>query len=281
MTSLALWVGHDSRGHTSAYIATDSRLSDTNGNRWDFAQKAFACMRSPDIFGYTGVSQFPTILLSAFTKSLDEGTAGDASSAKRRFEALIQTTKTVLDDYPPAKCWPAGPFTIVHVGKDGHGHSKKSPETQARFVVNVMSYKDGDFAFRTDALPTVESSYLTLGSGKTSVEEFVDLWKASPEAGNTTRAVYSGFCESLRSEQDPLSGGAPQVVRLLRSKKAPRVCGTWWDGRGYLHGHPVRSPGKVDWFDDLFQRIDGATGKRLASAEPHANRRSAGPVAAT
>lgn len=48
MTLIVGWLACDQRGPCSAYIASDSRISD-NRNFYDYSQKTFALKNTPDI----------------------------------------------------------------------------------------------------------------------------------------------------------------------------------------------------------------------------------------
>lgn len=51
MTLIVGWLACDQRGPCSAYIASDSRISD-NRNFYDYSQKTFALKNTSDILGY-------------------------------------------------------------------------------------------------------------------------------------------------------------------------------------------------------------------------------------
>ena len=72
MTTLIGWVGVDQRGLSSAYLASDSRLS-SNGAKWDCGRKLFACKTTPDVFGYCGAVLFPSLVLGQITEIVDAG----------------------------------------------------------------------------------------------------------------------------------------------------------------------------------------------------------------
>ena len=48
---LVSWIGIDTHGPTSAYIAADSRISWNMTNKFDFGKKVFASKKYPEIFG--------------------------------------------------------------------------------------------------------------------------------------------------------------------------------------------------------------------------------------
>jgi hypothetical protein len=70
-----------------------------------------------------------------------------------------------------------------------------------------------------------------------------------------------------------LSGGGPQLVGLYR-KGPGRTFGTVFGGKRYFAGAPVArdaaSSDTVEWRNELFERVDGVTARRLDGAQPHA-----------
>ena len=66
MTLIVGWLACDQRGPCSAYIASDSRISN-NKSFYDNSQKTFALKNTPDILGYCGEMLFTQLsqLISA------------------------------------------------------------------------------------------------------------------------------------------------------------------------------------------------------------------------
>jgi hypothetical protein len=95
-------------------------------------------------------------------------------------------------------------------------------------------------------------------------------WNKST-AGDTSRAVFSSFVEALKSEQDPASGGCPQLVSLYR-EGAGRMNGIVYRRAKYFAGIPIignEAPKAVDWFNESFERCDPVTLERLEGAQIH------------
>ena len=72
MTLIVGWLACDQRGPCSAYIASDSRISD-NRNFYDYSQKTFALKNTPDILGYCGETLFTYQILTRLTSMCDVG----------------------------------------------------------------------------------------------------------------------------------------------------------------------------------------------------------------
>jgi hypothetical protein len=257
MTTLVSWIGVDSRAPTSAYIASDSRIS-WNKESWDFGYKTFASPNTPDVFGYSGDVVFPSLLLAQFCVGLESGIyEGDC---KDRFKALRQIAQHSLSELPESQ---RRPFEIVHCGRDGLGMG-------ARFGVGILKLGDsGSVAVSEPALPAQSAIVHLSGSGATAVERSRRNW-IPKSSGGTTRAMFIAFVEALQSGADPNSGGGPQMVGLYRVGNG-RIFGVHYRGRRYLGGGPVHpeSAGVVDWRNERFERIDGISGELLPGAQSH------------
>src|SRR5690349_5803581 len=87
--------------------------------------------------------------------------------------------------------------------------------------------------FSALSAPVSQSGVIAvLGSGSHNVQVPLDEWAAS-HSGGTSRAVFSAFCDSLRSGDDPFSGGPPQLVGLWR-KSPPQTFEVIWQQRRYF-----------------------------------------------
>ena len=265
MTSAVVWVGVDSHGPSSAYVATDSRFSWQPAGHlasWDFGRKTFASARYPDVAGYWGDVLFPVVSLSQFFANLDAGVvAADDSSTEARFKALEEALRISFDKVPTNQ---RQPFTIVHVSRDGSGMT-------CTFKVRALSWAKSSGWIR-DLLPLpVTSAAVHLGgSGAGTTRLHLRKWTSSKEGG-TSRAVYSAFVDGLRSGEDRYSGGAPQLVGLYRIGNG-RSFGTVVGSQRFLHGVPVTSASlndEVEWRNELFERVSGHNRKRLPGAQRH------------
>src|SRR5690242_15885211 len=75
MTSIAIALAIDARGPSALYIISDSRLTfyGNSEKRWDAAQKTFASLRTPDIFGFCGDAIFPPAVLRQILEQINYG----------------------------------------------------------------------------------------------------------------------------------------------------------------------------------------------------------------
>ena len=145
------------------------------------------------------------------------------------------------------------------------------------FLLSILTYSavKRDWALDIVAMPEGSASLTVAGTGAEEVRMALDHWNRSP-AANTSRAVFSAFCEALASGGDSLSGGPPQLVGLQRIGPG-RSFGIVANNQRYLSGADVHSDeyanlNGVDWFNEQFERVNPATRKRLAGAQVHTGR---------
>lgn len=266
MTSLAVSLSVDSRGPCGLYFITDSRITwGSSDHRWDAGQKTFASRRFPDVFGYCGDAYFPPMMLRQVVDQLDAGLIClDNTPPERHRIAIARALEVAMQGVVGRP--PMLPFTIYHGAREGDGMS-------ASFRLWQMRYSPGNGSWSTAECPIdTDHSYLVThdGSGSNVIRRRETDWKKTEAAGTSRSAVWA-FCEALQSGQDPLSGGPPQLVGLWRTG-AGKTFGFFWHGKPYLAGMQVQasaSPEEIKWFNHLFERCDGATGKRLKSAQKH------------
>lgn len=266
MTSFVAWLGADSRGPTSVYFASDSRLSwGTDPRTWDTGRKLFACHRSPEIFGFTGYLPLPQMILSRITELIDRKLLPSLihGAVSGRAQELEEMTRREVD----AHTYPIdGDFSLFYAARSGLG---MPPNTA--FHIHEVRYHA---ASRTVQLypidvPLASSVLLTRGSGKIAVDDWTDRWKRSDQGG-TSRAAFSGFCDALREGSDKRSGGEPQLVGLYRQGYA-KLFGVVTSRGASIQGrlgpiHP--SLDRIEWRDELFQRVR-PNGSLVKSAQAH------------
>ncbi|WP_280433449.1 hypothetical protein [Nocardia brasiliensis] len=267
MTSVVVWAGVDSRGPASLYIATDSRISWTPGaSKWDQGRKAFACVIEPFIFGYWGDVLFPALALPLVQDQVDRGLVS-ASPGLRAHDVIAHAIRGLWSDYPNDHRRDLG---IVIGSRAGNGMA-------ARFLLTVMTYDHtrGDWALTSIPMPPSSASLHIAGSGSSEVRSAQRLWDLS-SARNTSRAVFSAFCEALIGGGDSQSGGAPQVVGIHRIESASTI-GVIYNKRRYVAGRSIalgesNAMAELPWFNDLFEIVDPKRKKRKLGAQHHSPR---------
>ena len=261
MTSAAAWLAVDSRGPSAFYLASDSRISwEHLGGRWDFGRKLFASRNFPDIFGYCGDVLFPSLALGQALSLADKRVLFAPDDGPLiRHQKLITTVKFSFGSYPPEV---RRDFTILHASRENSGMA-----SQFYFWSLEWSPSRG-WASKLLDLPKESVLVLAVGSGKQSLMDWNREWRE--RLGRTSRSVFGSFCDSLRSRQDPNSGGAPQLVGIYRTGAA-RSFGVIYDKQRFLFGMPITdecSCDSAEWRNCLFERCDGRTMERLESAQP-------------
>lgn len=263
MTSISVWAGVDTRGVASVYVASDSRISWRELYRWDQGRKVFACNSKPHIFGYWGDTLFATLALPVLADRIDRDLLArmDLEESDEIGEAIL----LLWNDYPVDERRNLG---IIHSYRTGHG-------TDCVFHLTAMTYDKASDSWDTRKIPMPSASAMleVAGSGAKAVNRSLYLWQLSQAAG-TSRAIFSAFCESVTSQDDPYTGGAPQLAGLYRIGPG-RLFGIAHNGNRYFAGTMLADsdgPGTVEWRNHLFERVDGSTGERVPGAQRHEDR---------
>ena len=243
------------------YFASDSRISWPGVGTWDHGRKLFACRRYPHIFGYCGDVLFPTQTLSQITEMIDSGLIASPFDAIDCYtEKIVSIIEAALKTYPPMA---SQKFDILYCMREGEF-------MRSRFHLRQITFDPA-------AAPTILSleipgrsgAVAVLGSGSQIVRAQLNQWTAS-HVGGTSRAVFSSFCDSLLSGNDPLTGGPPQLIGLRR-KSPPRTFGVIWQQRRYFYGLEANAPAIQDgvhWFNELFEICVPETLIRKQDAQP-------------
>jgi hypothetical protein len=260
MTSLAAWVGVDSRGISSLYFASDSRITWNRSNtKWNRGKKLFASRATSDVFGYSGDVLFPVLFLGQLQGLLESSVLlNGAETPLQKHEFVVRMVKDSLDTYPDDE---RSDFVILH-GSRG-GCSLKST-----FHVWRMSWsKNTGWTDAEIPLPNESRLAVALGSGADHLKKWEAIWQRP--LGGVSRAVFGAFCDALESGEDPKTGGAPQLVRLYRDGPGLAV-GIIYQGHRFLQGVPIEDGlalDSVEWRNALFERCDGQTLAVLENAQ--------------
>lgn len=268
MTSFIAWLGADSRGPTSLYFASDSRLSWGNIKpTWDTGIKLFASTVSAEIMGFTGYTLLPTTILNKACEIINQNLRGenDSMNCESRKMWLYRIIDKEIKNHPGKPNLKGTNFSILYGMRIGEGMADKS-----RFC---LAYYYWDETKKTLDCSDIEipqnSSILKIdGSGKTSVTTWKDRWQKSDQ-GNTSRTMFSAFCHSLENGADPNSGGEPQLLGIYRKGKS-KVFGIFTKNGPSFRGnlYPEIDTSKIEWRDTLFQRVD-PTGALIKNAQRH------------
>ncbi|WP_186122826.1 hypothetical protein [Burkholderia gladioli] len=253
----------------SLYFASDSRISWEENKRpyptWDFAKKVFASRATPDIFGFSGSVETGVVLLSQVVSLADHNLLfSEDDTPTRRFGKFSFAIQRTWKKYPSTK---RASLSFLHGFRIGEGVS-------SRFYVGVMhwSKESGSWNQTIKECPINRASSVLdgIGTGHKEALKWIDIRNKTSDA-NTSRAMFSGLCDSIVGESDPDSGGAPQLVGLYRKFNASSF-GIIWEGKRYFDGQPLyRSHlnDTLEWRNAIFERVDGKNGLLLPGAQPH------------
>lgn len=265
MTSFVAWVGVDSRGPASLYLASDSRISWLTGKRidkWDYGRKVFAATKFPDLLGYVGDVLFPSLVLGQIVSAIDMGALyTDMTGPEIRFSQISKAIKASFSELPKDG---KQPFTAFYATREGEGMT-------AKFHFWALSWSHGNGWHEENIpIPSESSAIRVSGSGADGVGKWQSYWDSSSQGG-TSRAVFSALCDAISGGSDPCSGGAPQLVGMFRKSEA-QTMGVVIDKTPYLLGLPVPVEQgllcNIQWRNYLFERVR-ANGDLLQGAQKH------------
>jgi len=119
-------------------------------------------------------------------------------------------------------------------------------------------------------IPNQSDILLIDGSGKEKFDTIIKKYNRE-ENGYTSRCVFHCFCRTLFLSGEKTIGGAPQLVGINRNKKDNSL--NFGIARNHQHFFlgatvPLKNvSNNVCWFNQLFERCDGITGKILTGAQ--------------
>jgi hypothetical protein len=264
MTSLAAAIARDSRGPTSLYLLTDSRITWVKSTeRWDAGRKTFVSPGSADVFGYCGDAYFMPMALNQVLNLIACGVMDlTAATAEERHTTMLDQLKNTLGRISTKHVLD---MTLFHGAREGEG-------MKCTFRLWRSVYKPKLKRWYDEELSIEDRSYLASvdGTGKPTVEKF-EVRTSETAASGTSRAAINAFCRSLESGADPFSGGPPQLVGLWRIGIA-RQFGFCWKRSFYIAGmeYPLTvGREKIAWFNELFEHCDPLTGRRREGSPSH------------
>lgn len=263
MTTIVTWAGVDQRKVSSIYIASDSRITWGDSHLWNQGRKTFAAPGTPHVFGYWGDVLFPALALPTV---MDELAVGAIQPRGAAFGGIASSIRRLWTDYPRQE---QRDFGIVMATRRREG-------MDSVFELAIMTFETATATWdlREVEMPRASARLHVAGSGAHEVRSAERLWEESRQGG-TSRAIYGAFAEALAQGADPYSGGGPQLVGLHRIGPGIRF-GTVYGGKRYLAGARITQAAartaNVKWFNELFERADGARGRRLPQAQRHTPR---------
>jgi hypothetical protein len=266
MTLIVSWVGIDTHGPSSIYLASDSRISWRDLAKFDLGRKVFAFSKWPDILGYCGDVLFPSIVLNQIVELADAGLLFGASySCKQKFQAIVNKLNDLFRAYPQLHSGLAeNSLSVIHASRE--------PNNGQRFFCHKISWsmKHGWYGEEV-AFPNTSRVLFALGTGAGEFNQNYGKYEDGPNKG-TSRNVFHCFCDTLIHINDRYVGGAPQIVGIYRKPDSSAITfGVIYKNARYFLGAKIdnlHSFDKVDWRNENFERCDGRTMKKLALAQP-------------
>jgi len=259
MTTLVAWIVFTPTGDKpelprAIYIASDSRISwGSKSHTWDAGRKLFSPTYEPHLFGYCGDVVFPSLMLGQISTAINRNVFFELNSTAE--EKHAQFVNSIQKSFNRQFNAPNEGFSIVHAFR-----SNSWPSTEYHFWLVEFIAKSKSWTSTKVPIPNSTSTLISLGTGARGLKSEFTKWEKSA-SGGMSRAIFSAFCDNLSNGNDPLSGG-PAQISALYSALPPQTIGVVKDRKFYLNGLEVlyrKSIHKMEWVDDLFQRINPKT----------------------
>lgn len=256
MTLIVGWLACDQRGPCSAYIASDSRISD-NRNFYDNSQKTFALKKTPDILGYCGETLFTYQILARLTSMCDAGMLLSSDmDYQDRSEIIFKEIKKAHQAYKLND----SSIKIYHIGRN------------AKRLFNANLYFWNGRIWTNLKIETNYNQSMKLfsdGSGKNEFEERFLSFKYGNNEG-TSRNYFHCFCDIVKNVKDKYTGGIPQLVGLYNGRKFNGMYhGIIVDGQAYYQALKVENAyemSNIRWYNENFEICDWNTKQRKIEA---------------
>lgn len=264
MTLVVSWIGKDTHGYTSAYIASDSRVSWENLYFYDSCRKTFYSKEFPDIIGFCGDVLFPTMVIPTIIELIDKKILYDKNDPpKIRFEKFKNKLIEEIKHYPSEKT--SNSFEIVYVCRDII--EKGYPDF---YAYKLMWRKDKKCQTKTLELPATSGLIDIMGTGVSDFNREYGKQKKGLNK-NTTRNVFHAFSIALEKMIDNKCGGPPQLVGMYRHpKKNGFAFGILHKRNRYYNGMRISFSENIDvldWRNNYFEVCSGKSRKRKESAK--------------
>ncbi|MBK1895227.1 hypothetical protein [Chryseobacterium paridis] len=262
MTLLLSWIGKDSRKISSAYIASDSRFSWSDGRKFDYGRKVYALQNSPDILGYCGDVLYPTVILTQLLDMDKDSILFPKNSSNReRVQIVFNQIKEKSAYYPESKL--AKSIEIIHISRDN----------EIDFVCFIYKWTiETNWTISEQEIPLASDKVIILGSGKDEFyNRYLDYLKGNN--GKTSRALFQCLCHTLIDIKDLQCGGAPQLVGLYNKFNGKNFGIIYKNQRYYLGTkiHKLEETSNLEWRNELFERYNGITKQILEGAQRQPN----------
>lgn len=255
MSLIVSWIGKDSHGYTSAYIASDSRVSWESNKKYDSCRKTYFLRRFPDILGYCGDVLFPTLILQSLVELIDSKVLiDDNSSCEKRFKILCNKLSEEISKYPTEKT--TGSFEILYIGHEIINDNYPNFKAFKYKWTKNSKHEESELE-----LPKDSGLINIMGSGAECFKENYTKYIEGKEI--TTRYIFHSFILSLENMTDFHCGGAPQLVGVYRKpEKGAFSYGIIYNNERYYNGIRIdcfKGINNIEWRNENFEICDGKT----------------------
>lgn len=265
MTLIAAWVSMDDKPQgkspSAIYIGSDSRYTWPGLKNYEYGQKTFGCLNSPEIFGFCGDVMFPLNVINQLVSLIDSGCLfrpEDTSEVK--ISQVMQFINDAYTNYPfhPVR------FTIIY-GTRCNGTFD---------VFRIGPSRDDIPEAERIPMPKFSDVMVRDGSG---AEDFNNIWLGMDIEKNdnhaTSRNMFHCLSEAIHNGRDKQTGGQPQTVALYRGGNG-RIIGFSDDRNRYLYGRETgfeypKNLDAIEWRNSSFERIDPKGLSPLKDATRH------------
>ncbi|MCJ7525652.1 MAG: hypothetical protein MUP71_10600 [Candidatus Aminicenantes bacterium] len=264
MTLVVSWIGKDTHGYTSAYIASDSRVSWGNLNFYDSCRKTFFSNEFPDIIGFCGDVLFPSMVIPSIIELIDKKILYDENDGPRtRFDKFKKKLIEEIKHYPKSEI--LNSFEILYICRDII--EKGYPDF---YAYKFIWKKDKSYQVKALKLPVISGLIDVMGSGASDFNrEYGGRIKGLN--ANTTRNVFHTFSVVLEKMTDKKSGGVAQLVGLYRKpEKSGFAFGILHKRNRYYNGMRISFSENIDvieWRNRNFEICSGRIRKRKSYAK--------------
>lgn len=263
MTLLVAWTGIDSRSPASVYIATDSRVSWSAKDHFDYANKTFALKTFPAIVGYCGDSLSSQMLISQTIAVVEAVSDYSVLNLEDLVDLFVRVIARNYINYPVGRS--TGGFTVVVCGK-------KTVESAGDFECYRIDSTFSKTKKTKLSFPKQSGPIVVAGTGKKDFEKQYDIHQAVDNPNkSTSRDVFHAFYKAISAENNPTVGPIPQIVSVYRKPNTGGShCGVVVKDQRYISGQLVDMdvvPQGMQWFNDNFELTNPHTKRRKDGAQ--------------
>lgn len=268
MTLVVSWIGIDTHGMTSAYIAGESRISWNSEKYFDFGKKVFSSKEYPEILAYSGDVLFPSIVLSQIIEMIDSNLLFNRLlNCDQKNKLIFEKLSYSFAKYP--RLAKNNPVQIIHISRETkvNGYPK--------FQCYKMSWAKSNTPTKNEKqMPNKSDILFILGSGRKEFLENYTRYQRSFNR-NTSRNVFHCFCDTLFNIKDNKCGGSPQLVGIYRKPNTASInFGIIHNSKKYFLGSEIPKTSnfdQIEWRNDNFELCDGITMKKKDCARKQPN----------